>query len=314
MNALAAALKKYLQLRRSLGAELQGVDNALRDFVAFATRERSFHVTTDVALRWAQEPREVLPVTWAARLRWVRGFALWLSTTDPRTEVPPAGLLSSRYQRRPPYIFSDAEIAAIIREAGRLASPKGLRGRTYSTIFGLLSVTGMRVTEVLALDREDVDLKEGVLTIRRTKFRKSRLVPLHDSTCRVLAAYARVRDRVIPQAATAAYFLSDSGTRITKWATRCNFAQVSRAVGLRQATPGRRHGHGPRLHDMRHRFAVHTLVEWYRTGVDVERELPKLATYLGHVHVNDTYWYLEAVPELLQLATRRLGHTREGAR
>ena len=311
MSALAKALKKYLQLRRNLGSELKGVDRTLRDFVAFVERQGSSHITTDLALRWAQEPLRVQPVTWAARLRLVRGFALWLSATDRRTEVPPAGLLPYRYQRQPPYIYSDTEIAAIVRAAGRLVSPKGLRGRTYSTIFGLLSVTGMRVSEALALDREDVDLEQGVLRIRRTKFRKSRLVPLHKSTCQVLAAYARARDRAVRRPATAAFFLSECGTRVTGCATRCNFAQVSRAVGLRQAVPGRRHGHGPRLHDLRHRFAAHTLVDWYRTGVDVERELPILATYLGHVHGNDTYWYIEAVPELLELATRRLENRRE---
>ena len=169
----------------------------------------------------------------------------------------------------------------------------------------------MRVSEALALDREDVDLEQGILTIRRTKFRKSRLVPLHESTCQVLAAYARARDRVVRRPTTAAFFLSECGTRVTGCTTRGNFAQVSRAVGLRQAVPGRRHGRGPRLHDLRHRFAVRTLVDWYRSGVDVERELPKLATYLGHVHVNDTYWYIEAVPELLELATRRLENRRE---
>lgn len=314
MNALADALKKYLQLRRNLGSKLQGVDRLLRDFVAFAKREHSSHITTDLALRWAQQPLHVQPVTWASRLRLVRGFALWLSATDPCTEVPPAGLLPYRYQRQPPYIYSDAQIAAIVRAAGRLVSPKGLRRRTYSTIFGLLSVSGMRVSEALALDRQDVDLEQGILHVRGTKFRKSRLVPLHESTCQVLAAYARERDRVVHRPATAAFFLSENGTRVTGCTTRYNFAQVSRLVGLRQAVPERRHGRGPRLHDLRHRFAVRTLVGWYRDGVDVERELPKLATYLGHVHVNDTYWYLEAVPELLELARRRLENGREAKR
>jgi site-specific recombinase XerD len=168
MNALADALKKYLQLRRNLGSKLQGVDRPLRDFVAFAKREHSSHITTDLALRWAQQPVHVQPVTWASRLRLVRGFALWLSATDPCTEVPPAGLLPYRYQRQPPYIYSDAQIAAIVRAAGRLVSPKGLRGRTYSTIFGLLSVSGMRVSEALALDRQDVDLEQGILHVRGT--------------------------------------------------------------------------------------------------------------------------------------------------
>ncbi len=195
MNTLSVALKKYLALRRKLGSQLRGVDSGLQDFVAFAKREGASYITTDLALRWAQEPAQAQPVTWASRLRMVRCFAVWLSATDRRTEVPPVGILPYRYRRRPPYIYTDAEIAALIRAATRLASPQGLRGRTYSTIFGLLSVTGMRVSEALALDREDVDLEQGILRIRRTKFGKSRLVLLHESTCQVLAAYALARDR-----------------------------------------------------------------------------------------------------------------------
>lgn len=311
MSTLSAAVKKYLALRRKLGAQLRGVDSGLRDFVAFAKRQGASYITTNLALDWAQEPAQAQPATWASRLRMVRGFAVWLSATDGRTEVPPLGLLPYRYRRQPPYIYTDAEIAALVRAATRLASPQGLRGRTYSTIFGLLSATGMRVSEALALDREDVDLEQGILTIRRTKFGKSRLVLLHESTRQVLAAYAHARDRLVRRPATAAFFLSERGTRVSGCATRYNFAKVSRTVGLRSAVPGRRHGHGPRLHDLRHRFAARTLVDWYRKGVDVERELPKLATYLGHAHVNDTYWYIEAVPELLELATRRLEKRRE---
>jgi integrase len=167
----------------------------------------------------------------------------------------------------------------------------------------------MRVNEALTLDREDVDLEQGILRIRRTKFGKSRLVPVHESTRQALMNYARKRDQAFCRPAQAAFFLSERGIRVTEWAARYNFAKVSRAVGLRP--PGRSHGHGPRLHDMRHRFAARTLVDWYRGGIDVERELPKLATYLGHVHVNDTYWYIEAIPELLELATRRLESGRE---
>jgi integrase len=139
-----------------------------------------------------------------------------------------------------------------------------------------------------------------------TKFRKSRLVPLHESTGKMLVDYAKERDRIFLRLATVAFFVSERGIRITHWAARYNFAQVSRNVGLRVPVKGRRHGHGPRLHDMRHRFVTRTLVDWYRAGIDVEREIPRLATYLGHVHANETYWYLAAVPELLELATQRL--------
>jgi len=311
MSKLHDALTQYIELRRNLGSKLRGVDSALRSFVAFAERENASYITADLALRWAKEPLHVQPATWASRLQMVRRFAVWLSATDRRTEVPPLGLFPHRYRRKKPYLYSDDEINQLVRAARQLPSPKGLKGHTYSTIFGLLSVTGMRSSEPLALDREDVDLDEGVLSIRRTKFGKSRLVPLHESTRQVLADYARQRERIVSRPAVAAFFLSERGTRITEWAARYNFAKVSREIGLRAPSKGCRHGHGPRLHDMRHRFAARTLVEWYRAGVDVEREIPKLATYLGHVHVNDTYWYIEAVPELLELATRRIENAKE---
>jgi len=312
MSQLRQAVEEYLQLRRSLGFRLRGPGRLLHSFVAFAEREKATHLTADLALRWAQQPADARPATWAVRLQTVRRFAVWLSASDRRTEVPPAGLLPYRYERKRPYLYSEAEIANLVRTAGQLPSPAGLKGRTFATIFGLLAVTGMRISEALALDQEDVDLQEGVLRIRRSKFGKSRLVAVHESTRQVLAEYARQRDRVVPGPADAAFFLSEGGGRVTEWSSRYNFAKVSRQMGLRPATTGCRHGHGPRLHDMRHRFAACTLLNWYRAGADVDREIPKLATYLGHVHVNETYWYLEAVPELLELATRRL-ESRKGA-
>jgi integrase/recombinase XerD len=233
----------------------------------------------------------------------VRRFAAWHSATEPRTEIPTPGLLPHRYQRKTPHIYSDEEIANLLRRAAQLPSPKGLRAPTYTTLFGILAVTGMRVNEALHLDRPDVDLDQGILTIRRTKFGKSRHVPIHPSTVDALREYAETRDRILAKP-TLAFFVSERGTRITEWITRYTFARLSQQLGLRSIAKS--HGRGPRLHDMRHRFAARTLIHWYRAGLDVERELPKLATYLGHVHVNETYWYLEAVPELLQLATDRL--------
>jgi integrase/recombinase XerD len=311
MSTLRETSEQYLRLRQELGYKLRGVARLLRSFVAFAEREGAAHVTTDLARRWAQQPPNVQPATWASRLGVVRRFAVWLSASDRRTEVPLAGLLPGRYRRKQPYIYTNAEIEGLVRAAGRLPSTTGLKGCTFSTIFGLLAVTGLRVSEALALDRQDVDLEEGVLKVRRTKFGKSRLVAIHESTRQTLADYARQRDRVVPRPATAAFFLSERGGRVTEWAARYNFAKISREVGLRAPTTNGRHGCGPRLHDMRHRFAVCTLLRWYRAGIDVEREIPKLATYLGHVHVNETYWYIEAVPELLELATRRLESPKE---
>ena len=308
MSELRERLEEYLAIRRTLGFKLTGLGCHLRNFVDYAEDEGASYITTELALRWAQLPTRVQPATRAARLASVRRFATWRSATDPRTQVPPEGLLPHRFRRTRPYIYSEDEIGRIVLAAGELASPKGLRARTYSTLFGLLAVTGMRVSEALGLDRNDVDLEAAVLTIRRTKFGKTRLVPLHPSTRDALRAYGQQRDQIVPASSTPGFFVSERGIRITGNAARYTFAKVSREIGLRAPVEvkGRYHGHGPRLHDIRHRFAVRTLIDWYRAGLDVEREIPKLATYLGHVHVHDTYWYLEAVPELLALASERL--------
>lgn len=303
MNSLDQALNEYIAIRRALGFELREVAGCLRNFVAFLKIEGATHITKELALRWAIQPAEAQPYTWAWRLGMVRRFAAWHSATEPRTEIPASGLLPHRYQRKTPYIYSDEEIASLLRRAAQLPSPKGLRAPTYTTLFGILAVTGMRVNEALHLDRPDVDLDQGILTIRRTKFGKSRHVPVHPSTVDALRKYAETRDRILAKP-TPAFFVSERGTRITEWIARYTFARLSQQLGLRSIAKS--HGRGPRLHDMRHRFAARTLIHWYRAGLDVERELPKLATYLGHVHVNETYWYLEAVPELLQLATDRL--------
>lgn len=311
MSELRHAIEQYLSLRRGLGFELREAQTVLRRFVAFAEREGASSLTTDLVLRWTRQPSRAQPATWAAWVAIVRRFARWWSATDPRTEVPPEGLLPDRFRRQRPYLYSDHEIEQLVRTAAQLPSANGMRPLTYSTFFGLMAATGMRISEGLALDRRDVDLEEGIVTVRRTKFGKSRLVPLHASTREALERYAAQRNRIFRRLETPAFFVSERGRRITQWSTRYHFARVSQQVGLRAPAGGYRHGHGPRIHDLRHRFAVRTLIEWYRSGLDVEREIPKLATYLGHVHVNDTYWYLEAVPELLQLATERLIQQRQ---
>ena len=312
MSELRAALDQYLTLRRSLGYQLRQVEATLRSFIAFADEKGASYITPDLMLRWAQQLSKPQPATKAAWLAMVRRFALWRSSWDPRTEVPSENLLSQRYRRQPPYIYKDDEVEQLVRSAAQLPSKRGMRGLTYSTFFGLIAATGMRLSEGLALDRDDVALDDGILAIRRTKFGKSRLVPVHPSTCIALQRYAEDRDRILHRTTIPAFFVSERGTRITKSSADYNFAKVLLRIGLRTPLPGSRRGRGPRLHDLRHRFAVRTLVNWYRAGLDVERELPKLATYLGHVHVNDTYWYIEAAPELLLLATDRLmDHCRE---
>ena len=311
MSGLDAALNQYLAIRRGLGFQLREVDGCLRKFVVFLQSEGACYITSELALRWATRPAEAQSATWAWRLGMVRRFAAWHSAMEPRTEIPAAGLLPYRYERKKPHIYSDEEIEKLLGQAAQLASPKELRAHTYTTLFGLLAVSGMRVSEAVNLDRPDVDLGHGILAIRRTKFGKSRHVPVHASTVDVLKRYADRRDRILPKP-TAAFFVSEGGGRITDCMARYTFARLSQQIGFRSIAKS--HGRGPRLHDMRHRFAARTLINWYRAGLDVERELPKLATYLGHVHVNETYWYLEAVPELLQLATDRVMKNRRRAR
>jgi site-specific recombinase XerD len=258
------------------------------------------------------QPKLVQRATWARRLGMVRRFASWLSTIDPRTEVPPRRLLAARRRRNKPHIFSEREIARLMDEAAKLHSSSGLRAMTFVTLIGLLSATGLRPGEALALDMGDVDLQNGILAIRESKFGKSRFVPVEDSTRTALARYAKQRDKLCPRPATEAFLVSERGRRVPGGVARRTFARMSCSIGLRAPTGTRRIGRGPRLQDFRHSFATRRLIQWYRLGLDVGREMPKLATYLGHVDVGHTYWYIEAVPELLQLATERLGRHQPG--
>jgi integrase len=315
MSALHEALTQYVALRRALGTQLQEPARTLCHFVEFLEREGSEFITTELALRWAMEPKPVQRATWARRLGMVRKFASWLSSVDSRNEVPPRRLLAARRRRSKPHIFTEREIVRLMDEAARLTSPTGLRALTYVTLIGLLSTTGLRPGEALALDRADVDLQNGILAIRETKFGKSRFVPIQDSTCAALARYAKRRDKLCSRPAMEGFLVSERGKRLQSCTARRTFAGMSCAIGLRASTGSRRIGRGPRLQDFRHSFATRRLIKWYRAGLDVGREMPKLATYLGHVDVGHTYWYIEAVPELLQLATERLTtHQPGGAR
>ncbi|HYT69198.1 MAG TPA: tyrosine-type recombinase/integrase [Vicinamibacterales bacterium] len=306
MTALRRAIDDYLTLRRRLGVTLQEAERILIAFAAYAEREGAEHVTIDLVLRWATQLGGIAAATVNSRCQMIRRFAQWRQLVDPLTEVPPTDLIPGRYRRHPPRLYREEDIPRLLAAAHTLPSPKGLRGPTYATLFGLLAVTGLRSSEVVGLDDGDLDRREAALRIRRTKFGKSRLVPLHASTMDVLTSYQAIRNRVVPHRCGNALFISERGVRITQNTAEYTFARVSAQIGLRRPFRGHRLGYGPRLHDLRHRFAIRTLVEAYRAGRVVDPLLPVLATYLGHVHVHDTYWYLEAVPELLQLATERL--------
>jgi integrase len=302
MISLRKAVENYLTMRRSLGFKLRDMGYNLHHFVSFMEQQEASIITAELALRWAQQPQDVQPAHWAARLSFVRSFARYWSATDPRTEIPPMGLLPYRTKRATPYIYSDEEIEKILKAAKNLPPSTGLRPWTYYTLFGLMAVTGMRISEVIHLDRGDVDLDQELLTIRLTKFNKSRLIPLHPITAKKLMMYLNRRDQLYPRSTTARFFLSNQGTPLTDCMARWTFVKLSRQIGLRKVGDS----FGPRLHDLRHRFAVTTLLHWYQTGVDVEQRLPVLSTYLGHAHVTDTYWYLSAIPEILALTKDRL--------
>lgn len=304
MNPLLNELKSYLALRRGLGFKLATHESALRAFVVFLQARASEFVTTCLAVEWAQQPRHASQAHRAKRLGMVRDFARYLSARDPRTQVPPKDLLPGRARRAEPYIYSEAQILQMVQEAAGLEPRDGLRPSTYGTLLGLLAVTGMRVGEVIALKDPDVDLRQGLLTVRQGKFNKTRILPVHHSTQEALRAYARVRDKLVPVRATDRFFVSDRGTGLEASVVRRAFLHISRAIGLRMPADRR----GPRMHDLRHTFAVRTLTDWHRTGIDPEQRLPLLSAYLGHAKVSDTYWYLTDVPELLGAVNTRLEH------
>ena len=304
MTPLTVRLEHYLAVRRGFGHDLSTSERVLRRFAEFAATEGADHVTVDLFLRWKECFGSADNNTWSARLGMVRGFAGWLQSIDPRTEVPPSGLVSGKLRRSRPYIYSAGQIAEIVKGAARLPSAYGLRGWTYSTLFGLIAVSGLRINEAIKLDEEDVDLSEAVLLIKRGKNGKSRMVPISAGAAERLRAYRAERNRILG-ASPAPFFLTERGSRPTDCAARYNFARVCQGIGLRAHESFHKHGRGPRIHDLRHTFAVRTIMEWYRRGLDPDREMFNLSTYLGHTEPEHTYWYIEAVPELLQLACQR---------
>ena len=308
MISLREAVQDYLQMRRNLGFKLCDAGKGLFDFVCFMERRRARYITQALALVWAQQPSNVQPSHWARRLAYVRGFAHYRSATDPRTQIPAWGLLPFQPKRARPYLYSDAEVRNLLSAALKIPycyESGKLRPWVYYCLFGLLSVSGLRLGEARNLEVRDVDLKAAVLTIRCSKFGKDRLVPLHASTCKVLADYIDRRNRHWGQRPVSSYlFVSSWGNKLDGGDIHRTFYVLSRQIGLR----GPSDSHGPRLHDFRHRFATRTLVHWYRSNQDPERKLPVLSAFLGHVHVADTQWYLSGSPELMREAMRRLEH------
>jgi integrase/recombinase XerD len=300
MTTLRDALTDYLRIRRRLGFAMPQDGRLLEGFVEFCEQAGAARITTELALAWARTPAHVHPHRWRQRLSVVRGFARHVATIDPTSEVPSTDLLPGHRPRLAPYIYTDAGITALMAAAGRLRP--ALRAARHQTLIGLLAVTGMRPGEALALDRHDVDLRRGVVHVRAGKQNKQREVPLHATTIRVLRDYARLRDQSFPEPATPAFFISARGGRMARGELNRTFNKLVAEAGL--------DGHGararPRPYDLRHAYAVRTLLDWHEAGEDIDRRMPLLSAYLGHTDPASTYWYLEAVPELLELISRRL--------
>jgi len=310
MRSLREGAEDYLALRRGLGFKLKRPARFVRIFVESLEKRGETRITTQLALEWATQPQHLQPSEWAARLSGVRAFARYWSSIDVATEIPPEGLLPFRARRPHPYLYSELEVQHILEEARSMPAQFSLQPLTYHCLFGLLAVTGLRISEALNLESRDVNWAEGVLTIRTSKFGKSRLVPLHPTTKDVLSDYALQRIQRFPDRPTSAFFPSRTGAHLDPGQVRRTFYRISRQIGIRGASAS----HGPRLHDFRHRFAVETLLRWSRSGEDVRRRLPILSTYIGHSHVTDTYWYLSNTPELMAAAGDCLEKRWEGQR
>jgi integrase len=300
MRPLGEELADYLTLRRSMGFKLRRAEKLLGQFVAHCEQIGADTITIEIAIGWSSLP-EGASTSWVShRLGVVRAFSRHLALVDDRNQVTPTHVVAHRPCRATPFPYTEDEVLAMMAAARSLRSP--VRQATFETIIGLLWATGMRIGEALGLDIGDADLAQGVLTVRDSKFGKTRELPLHPSSTAALAAYAKRRARWFPAQTTDPFFVSATGTRVLYCNFHLGFQQLVASAGITARSRSCR----PRPHDLRHAYAVRTLIGWYRDGVDVEANLPKLSTYMGHVAPANTYWYLSAAPELLALAAQRL--------
>lgn len=299
MTSLREMLSDYLRIRRRLGFQLKSDQRLLESFVEFMQQAAAERITSELAVKWAMLPQDAHPHRWGQRLTIVRVFARYVATLDPDSEIPSVELLPARRPRVAPYVYSPEEITGLMQAAGELTPPP--RAALFRTVIGLMATTGLRLGEALGLDRHDVDLHDGALHVRAGKT-KQREVPLHPTATRALREYARRRDRRWPNPPSPAFFLNTRGQRMARRDFNGQFARLIKQVGLEGAGERAR----PRPHDLRHTMAVRTLLDWIAAGEDVDRRMPELSTFLGHVQPDSTYWYLQAVPELMALIAARL--------
>jgi integrase/recombinase XerD len=298
MTDLRTHLHDYLKMRRALGFKLEVPGYFLAQLVDFIEDAGATTLTAELAISWARLPQGVQPIHWARRLGAARGFAEYLQTIDPATEVPPRDVFGARQQRPTPHLWCEADIVSLMKAARQLQP--AMRAASTEALFGLLAVSGMRIGEALDLERKDVNLTSGVITIREAKFRRDRIVPLHESATQALRSYADRRDRMCLNPRDQTFFVTCAGTALGRQSVRYAFNSITTELGLRSTTSR------PRIHDLRHTFAVRTLIGWLASGSDVGVGMPVLSTYLGHVSPVGTYWYLSASPELMELAAARL--------
>jgi len=305
-GGVTALVAEYIALRRRLGYRSPSQERALRAFARYLDQHgHEGPIPLEASLDWATSTASNDPRNPARRLATVRGFLRHLSAVDGDTTVPPPGLLGPVGYRTPPHLYSDAEISELLQAATGLAPAGGLRPHCYATLFGLIACTGLRISEVLALACGDVDLADGVLTVRAGKRGRTRLVPLHPSALTPLRDFATDRSRRFgPAGKDAAFFRTDRSDRISYTAANHAFTVLRRRLGWTAAGRAR----APRVHDLRHRMVVRRIQAWHAQGADVDAKIPALATYLGHVDVRDVYWYLSAVPELMSIVADRFEH------
>lgn len=298
MTEFSGHAAQYIATRRALGYRLAGHGRLLEDLVRQLSNKHTTRLTIDIALEWASRGSSDAVV--ANRLSVARSFARYMKAFDDGTEVPPRDMVRSGLQRVSPYLYSPREIARLMEACRRLDDP--LTAATFEGVVGLMAATGMRTGEVLRLERSDADLDSDMLLVRMSKFDKTRLLPVHPTTTAALRTYAARRDELCADPKAANFFLSAGGGRFAVERSGVNFGTLTAWAEI-VAPPSQR---PPRLYDLRHTFAVNTLISWYAQGVNVNQRLPVLSTYMGHIRPENTYWYLEAAPELMALAAERL--------
>ena len=302
LKSMKQQVQEYLYYRRSLGFLLHIEGQELLKFATYVDNKR--HVgplTENIAIEWAKSSKKVSRFTWARRLEIIRCFAKYCRIIEPDTQVPAKGIFGKAHRRNIPYIFTKHEIQRILDTTKYLVPKNGLRPISFCYLFSLLYVTGLRISEALNLSPEDVDLTQGMLWVRQTKFHKSRLVPLHKSTVKALSSYCRQRNKYIPPSQIRKFFILDDGKPISLRAAEYAFLRIRNILGWNVKPQNKM----PRIYDLRHTFVCHRLLSWYMQGIDVQKVVPYLSTYLGHVKVSDTYWYITGIPELMKNVSER---------